>query len=229
MTRDTLDDLLDRSAPETRETDAAGVRAMIAQARAAARTGRGRRRSATILTAGALSLLLVGSAGVAMARSGWPWEAGYQDPAPSGSATSSETALFVYPYTNPTGQACELRVDGRLRGSGGITDTPQESIDALRAAVADGELKRRVDEGIPDAYARQRESDARGEATPPSPTPAQDTSDSDYFMAASGAVFQAMSDVLNERGLPVPDFSHGADGSRAGSWSTSGNCTGGER
>lgn len=107
MTRDTFDDLLDRSAPETRETDAAGVRAMIAQARAAARTGRGRRRSATILTAGALSLLLVGSAGVA-----------------------SDAALFVYPYTNPTGQACELRVDGRLRGSGGITDTPQESIDA---------------------------------------------------------------------------------------------------
>lgn len=48
-------------------------------------------------------------------------------------------------------------------------------------------------------------------------------------MAAAGAVFQAMSDVLNERGLPVPDFSHGVDGSRAGSWSTSGNCTADER
>lgn len=95
MTPDPLDELLDHSAPARPHPDPADVRAMIAAARGDAPVRRRARRTA--LLSGALALLLVGGAGVAVASSDWLWNPGLDDP------------NRVYSYTSPTWGECELR------------------------------------------------------------------------------------------------------------------------
>lgn len=95
MTTDPLDALLDRSAPDSRRLKTEDARAMIAASRAHVRVPRrGRHRA---LLAGALAVLFMGGAGVAVASGEWTWGEGL------GSADR------VYAYTSPTWGQCELR------------------------------------------------------------------------------------------------------------------------
>ncbi|MBD3941559.1 hypothetical protein IF188_07605 [Microbacterium sp. NEAU-LLC] len=96
MTPDLLDELLDRSAPATRAADPAGLRAMIGDA---SRTAKPRRRRIG-LAAGALTVLLLGGAGVAAASGDWLWGPGLENPDRS------------YTYTAPTWGQCEIRFSG---------------------------------------------------------------------------------------------------------------------
>ncbi|MDQ0645370.1 hypothetical protein [Microbacterium murale] len=89
MTTD-LEDLLDASAPATRTVASRDVRAMLADARKAARVGRRPGRVATI--AGVLALTLTGGAGVATATDYW---------------ASLNNPLGTYTYQVPSGAMCE--------------------------------------------------------------------------------------------------------------------------
>ena len=76
MTPHLLDELLDRSAPSTRDSDPSAVRAMISAASREARPP-GRRRVA--VASGVLAVLLVGGAGVAVATDGFTWSSAVQE------------------------------------------------------------------------------------------------------------------------------------------------------
>jgi len=93
MTPDPLDELLDRSAPVTRAADAADLRAMM---NAASRQGRPSRRRVAIAS-GALALLLVGGAGVAVATDGFNWNPKLQD------------SVRAVSFRMESGFDCELR------------------------------------------------------------------------------------------------------------------------
>lgn len=93
MTPDPLDALLERSAPAARAADPADLHAMIASAALQARPTRRRRIG---IVAAALSLVLVGGAGVATASSTWLWGAGMD-------------SNRSYMYTSPNWGQCELR------------------------------------------------------------------------------------------------------------------------
>ncbi len=93
MTPDPLDALLERSAPTARAADPADLQAMIA---AAAQQAQPKRRRRIGIVAGVLSLVLVGSAGVATAATTWLWGAGMD-------------SNRSYAYTSPTWGQCELR------------------------------------------------------------------------------------------------------------------------
>lgn len=95
MTHDPLDELLDGTAPPTRAPREADVVAMIADARAQARTRRPRHRRA--LTAATVTVLLVGGAGVAAATDGFSWTPQMQQP------------LGAVEFTMANGYDCELR------------------------------------------------------------------------------------------------------------------------
>lgn len=98
MTPDSLDDLLERSAPATRGPRDADVAAMIADARAEAPTPRRVRRARRVgLTAGVLAAVFVGGAGVAAATDGFTWLPWAQDP------------VGAVQFTMGNGFACELR------------------------------------------------------------------------------------------------------------------------
>ncbi len=96
MTPDTLDDLLDRSAPVTRTAVDAATTAMILDARAAASPSPKRKR--TFAIAGALALVLTGTTGVAVATDGFTWGPWLQDP------------LASYSVTLPSGLECDVRI-----------------------------------------------------------------------------------------------------------------------
>lgn len=98
MSRDQLDDLLDASAPHRATIESVDLRAMLADARTVARPRLRRRRS--LVLGGALSLLLVGGAGIAAASSDWLWSPGLENPDRS------------YTYTSPTWGECEIRYSG---------------------------------------------------------------------------------------------------------------------
>lgn len=89
-----LNDALDASAPPRTDIDRTALRAMLRDARAAARP-RPRRRRAVV--GGVLALVLVGGAGAAVASSDWSWIDGLENPDRS------------YTYTAPTWGECEIR------------------------------------------------------------------------------------------------------------------------
>lgn len=98
MDTDTLDALLDASAPAMRTLEPREIRALSSRARTRAR--RGRRRARTAALTGAVGLLLVGGTGFAVASGDWVWIDGLENPDRS------------YAYTAPTWGECELRVSG---------------------------------------------------------------------------------------------------------------------
>lgn len=102
MTRDAFDDLLDRSAPATRAARETELASMIAQARTEVRRPR-RRRIA--VASGALAIVLVGGAGVAVATDGFSWAPWAQDP------------VGAVSFTMSNGFDCELRFSEYTAGS----------------------------------------------------------------------------------------------------------------
>lgn len=97
MTADLLDDLLDLSAPGTRSADGAGLSAMIAEARAQV-PRRPRRARRIAVASGALAVLLVAGAGVAVATDGFSWGPWLSDP------------VGTYSLTLPSGLDCTVRI-----------------------------------------------------------------------------------------------------------------------
>ncbi|MDY0909484.1 hypothetical protein [Microbacterium sp. CFBP9034] len=94
MTRDPLDDLLDRSAPAARAATESDLEAMIGAAR---REVPPRRRRRIAALSGALAIVLVGGAGVATATDGFRWIPWVQEP------------VGAVSFTMPNGLDCELR------------------------------------------------------------------------------------------------------------------------
>lgn len=94
MTRDPLDDLLERTAPVTRAAEPSDLRAMIASAR---REVPRPRRAGVGIAAAALSAVLIGGAGVAVATDGFTWAPWAQDP------------VGAVAFTMSNGFSCELR------------------------------------------------------------------------------------------------------------------------
>ena len=103
MIHDRLDDLLDRSAPNSAPAAKADLDAMIAEAHQHAPR---RRRPRTMVTTGVIAAFLVGGVGVAAATDGFTtWGAGVQNP---------ERAVE---FTMSNGFACELRVSDFYSGT----------------------------------------------------------------------------------------------------------------
>lgn len=110
MTPDPLDDLLDRSAPETRSADARRLRGMI---RSAAGETKMRRVPRLALGIG-VSTLLVGVAGVAVATDGFTW------------APWIERPVGAVQFTMSNGFSCELRYTPFTAGPGADKDFLRE-------------------------------------------------------------------------------------------------------
>jgi hypothetical protein len=102
VTPDLLDDRLDRSAPATRDAEPADLRLMIDAA--AREVGAVRRRRRAGIAVGALSILLVGGAGVAAATDGFR---AWSIPEPVGAVS----------FTMSNGFDCELRFSEYTGGS----------------------------------------------------------------------------------------------------------------
>ena len=99
MTRDILDDLLDRSAPASPHVPAAEFRAMVGDARRAAPRSR---RARVWLAGGMVVALLAGGTGVAYAATGgFSW----------GPPTRSHQPLVAISFTMSNGLRCNYRED----------------------------------------------------------------------------------------------------------------------
>jgi hypothetical protein len=105
MTPETLDRLLDGSAPATRAPRDADLAAMIPAAQTEARpTGARRWRRATV-TAGVLAAVLLGGAGVAAATDGLGWAPWVRNP------------FVAIPFAAGDGVDCEVRFAEYVQGS----------------------------------------------------------------------------------------------------------------
>ena len=104
MTRDPLDDLLDRSAPTGRAVADREFEAMIAEARREVPRPWRRTRHLAI-TASALAAVLVGGVGVAAATDGFSWAPWAQDP------------VGAVSFTMANGFSCELRFSEYTKGA----------------------------------------------------------------------------------------------------------------
>jgi len=184
MTRDTLDDLLDRSALATRADLAAGdVRAMIGDAR---REAIPKRRASRLAIGTAVAALLIGGAGVAVANdllwSGWVTEptATYSFTVPSG-ATCTVLTGDVESSDPAVAQAVKAFYAGDVMGS---------------ADVAAGLAELRADPPIatlPD-----------GSTEVLVPGSAHYDEDAEYKWAVSNAVGDALEAHLHDLGFSQP-------------------------
>lgn len=180
MIPDTLDDLLDRSAPAARAADGDGLRAMIIEAR---REGWPRRARLTRIALGAgLVALLVGGAGVATANSDWLWGSGMADPDHS------------FTYESPTWGHCELRF-GRFEASNPFDQAAIDQVIDEWFATAD--LEAAAAPLIPK-YLAQLEADQAAQDDPITDPRAADLN---YWIAADQAVGELLHRELTAHGF----------------------------
>ena len=128
MTLDSLDDLLDRSAPPPDLTPQSDLDAMVAEARAAVlRPRRGR----VVVAAGVLVVLLAGGVGVAAATDGFAWAPWAQNP------------VRAVSFTMDNGFECELRFSAYTAGSdqGFLTEVNNILEDWYRSADVIGDVR----------------------------------------------------------------------------------------
>jgi hypothetical protein len=104
MTRDTLDDLLDRSAPPSRPVAGVELEGMIEDARRSAPRAL---RPRILVAAGLAAVLASGGVGVAAATDGFSWAPWAQDP------------LGAVNFTMANGFQCELRFSAFTAGKDG--------------------------------------------------------------------------------------------------------------
>lgn len=179
MTADPLDELLDRSAPMTRTAQPAALTAMSAAAR---RVAQPRRRRRVAMASGALAVLLVGGAGVAVANTDWLWGQGLENPARS------------VTYTSPTWGQCELRVENFVAAN------PLNQLAVDRVVddwFATTDVEAAVQSLIPH-YLRVLEE---SHAADPEPITDPRLPDLDYWMAVDQAVGELVYGELAEHGL----------------------------
>ncbi|MFT4258631.1 hypothetical protein [Microbacterium sp.] len=129
-----LDGLLNASAPNTRTIDRIEVRAMMADAREAARPARSPRRVGAGMAAGAALALVIGGGGVAVASGLVAWPSGFEDPD------------GFYAFTLPSGRACEVRLIVEDRTSATDPSADDATTRAVQESVTtwlrDGGLER---------------------------------------------------------------------------------------
>lgn len=134
MTRDPLDDLLDRSTPTTRPAAAPDLEAMIAEAR----TQAGPRRTSRVMVAGgAIAVLLVAGVGTAAATDGFSWAPWAQNP------------VGTVPFTMNNRFDCELRFSEITGGADPIYVAQVNA--ALRDWYATADVLDAVEGLLPDA------------------------------------------------------------------------------
>lgn len=102
MTRDPLDDVLDRSAPELDPVSRRDLDAMIAAARAQTHP---RRHPRVLIAGGAVAAVLIAGVGTAAATDGFSWAPWAQNP------------LGAIPFTMANGFDCELRFSNYTAGT----------------------------------------------------------------------------------------------------------------
>lgn len=137
MTRDTLDDLLDSSAPATRAADDGSLTTMIRAARA--ETQPTRRRTPRVALGVGIAALLVGGAGVAVATDGFAWAPWVQDPVGSVSFTMAggfDCELRFSQYSGGQNAAFIAKVNRTLEDWYRSTDVVDEARTLLPAQLA---------------------------------------------------------------------------------------------
>lgn len=196
MTRDPLDDLLDRSSPATREVDAARLPAMIAEARAQVprRPRRGRRIA---VASGALAILLVGGAGVAVATDGFSWGPWLSDP------------VGTYSLTLPSGLDCTVRIAQYTASDPAVAgDVNRIVADWWRSADVAAEAETLV----PRMIGRMRASEnsvyiaETGETVPGGYGTEWYDADGEYSFAFTLAIGELEQDVLQRNGYTTDDL-----------------------
>lgn len=199
MTPDSLDDLLDRSAPATRAPRDADIAAMISAARDQAPRGR-RRRIA--IASGVIAAVLLGGTGVATAAdrfSWWPWA---QDP------------VGAVSFTMPNGFDCEMRFSEYRNGTDPffLADVNRALEEWYRAtdvvALAEARLPQKREEYAAMESAEQRaELDAQlAELTPAERDEAiAHNAWGAEWVAWDLVVSDLETDALRDAGFTVPD------------------------
>lgn len=182
MTPDSLDDLLDRSAPATCAIDDRALTAMIADARHEVPRGRKRRGA---LLAGSLAVVLIGGAGFATADSDWLWGAGMDDPRRS------------VTYTSPTWGACELRL-GELRAANPLAQAGIDQV--IDAWFAETDIESEMAPLIGKYLAVLEDSQAGDPESLADPR----LPDLNYWGAVDQSVAELLHDELTEHGYTGP-------------------------
>ncbi|MDQ7877557.1 hypothetical protein Q9R08_06165 [Microbacterium sp. QXD-8] len=199
MTRDAFDDLLDRSAPATREPLDADLAAMIAEARTEVPRPR---RHRIAIASGVLAIALVGGAGVAVATDGFSWAPWAQDP------------VGAVSFSMSNGFDCELRFSRYTAGSDPafLADVNRTLEDWYRATDVVGRAQARIPQQQEDLAAmRTAEEKAELDAQLAELSP-QERAEAiahnawaDEWIAWELVVSDLETAALREAGFAVPD------------------------
>jgi len=180
MDTDTFETLLDSSAPAQRTLDARDVRVLVFRARS--RAQRVARRSRTLALGGAITALLVGGSGLALASSGWLWVDGLENPDRS------------YAYTSPSWGECELRVSGYAISNPFLQADVNQVVDDW---FAHADVEAAAARYVPEYLNSIRASNAEAGVNPDGPRQA----DLDAWLAHEQALGEALHDELVARGF----------------------------
>ena len=187
MTHDTLDDLLDRSAPATDPPDASALALMVAEATATPTRTLTRRRALAV--GSALVVALVGG-GAAVATAGLNWSGWVAHP-------NGE-----YEFTLPSGATCTGRLGDVESPDPRVAQTVEDwarGTDIMAAADVDAVIEqwRRT----PNVSV-----DANGDVTEIVPGSPSYDADAEYRAAVREAVQSALSDHLAAAGLAGVEY-----------------------
>lgn len=194
MTRDTLDDLLDRSAPATRAVENASLTTMIRAARAEARPRR--RRMPRVALGVGLAAVLIGGTGVAVATDGFNWGPWLTDP------------IGEYSLTLPSGLECSVRIAHYTAADGVVAaDVNRIVEDWWRATDVVADAEKLVPSQIAQIRAAESTvSDEKGNSEPGGYGTTWYDADWEYHWAFSMAIGELEQDVLEQRGYTTGDF-----------------------
>ena len=194
MTPDPLDDLLDRSTPVTRAALEGDLAAMIADARAEVPRPR-RRRIA--LASGALAVVLVGGAGVAVATDGFNWGPWLKDP------------VGAYSLTLPSGLDCSVRIAHYTAADTAVADDVNNIVeDWWRTTDVAAEAEKLVPSQIAQFRAAENtvyDADT-GKSEPGGFGTKWYDADWEYHFAFSMAIGELEHDVLEQHGYTTDEL-----------------------
>lgn len=210
---DSLDDVLDCSAPSLADRGSArdaALRQMATDARDTVRPRRTVRRRRTAVTAALVGAFVVGSGGVAVAAGLVDWPTGFENPDSS------------FAFTVPSGRACEVRLvvtEPSAEAAGG-ENRAQEEIDRwlnsvdlwteLDMPAAEQESARIMQEQRSDGMTIRIGTD--GWLSDASLDGGDPDADDVYAFAVNRAVGAALRDHLTAVGIDENEWVFGADG-----------------
>lgn len=203
MNRDPIDDLLAQSAPATQRAEEAALTTMIAAARRESRPASRRRLAAA--AASVAGVLVLGTAGVAVATDGFTWTPWLSDP------------IAAYSLTLPSGLDCTVRIAH-------YTGTDQAVVDDVNRIVEEwwraGDVAAQAEAGTPAEIAAIRAAEntvyieETGETVPGGYGTEWYDADDEYHFAFANAIGELEHEVLREHGYTSDDL--GAAGLEGG-------------